>query len=111
MIIRLLLLLACSVSGYFIVYHYDWGFPTSLLGLVAGLIVALSVIQIEQAIRKVSIRVIFGGVASMFIGLLIASFALRAQFCYHISENVRSFPDLRPADRDHGVSGARTGIE
>lgn len=93
MIIRLLLILACSVSGYFIVYHYDWGFPASLLGLVAGIIIALSVIQIEQAIRKVSIRVIFGGVAGMFIGLLIAFlFAYGLSFVTNISEKRQIVP-------------------
>ncbi|HPB70512.1 MAG TPA: TRAM domain-containing protein [Syntrophales bacterium] len=93
MIIRLVLILACSVSGYFIVYHYDWGFPTSLLGLVAGIIIALSVIQIEQAIRKVSIRVIFGGVAGMFIGLLIAFlFAYGLSFVTNISEKRQIAP-------------------
>lgn len=72
MIVRSILVVACSVSGYFIAYHNDWGFPQSLIGLLLGLLVALLVIQIEKAIRKVSLRVIFGGVAGMIIGLFIA---------------------------------------
>jgi uncharacterized protein YacL len=70
-IIRFLLILACSISGYFIAFNY-YGFPASLLGSLLGFIVAIFVIQIEQGIRKVSLRIISGGVIGTIIGLLIA---------------------------------------
>src|SRR5512136_2094308 len=73
MIIRILLMAACSTSGYFIASSY-YGFPLALVGLFLGLLVAIAVIRAEQAIRKVSLRVIFGGVAGMIIGLFIAFF-------------------------------------
>lgn len=73
MIIRILLMAACSISGYFIASSY-YGFPLALVGLFLGLLVAISVIRAEQAIRKVSLRVIFGGVVGMIIGLFIAFF-------------------------------------
>jgi uncharacterized protein YacL len=59
------------VSIYFIVDSY-YGFPRSLLGLIIGLLIAFFVTKIEQAIRKVPLRNIFGGVAGMMAGLLIA---------------------------------------
>ena len=71
MIVRVLLSLACSISSYFIVDSY-YGFPRSLLGFIIGLLVALFVMRIEQAIRKVPLRNIFGGVVGMIVGLLIA---------------------------------------
>ncbi|MDO8784807.1 MAG: PIN domain-containing protein [Syntrophales bacterium] len=71
MIIRFLLILSCSISGYFIVFNY-YGFPLSLGGLFSGLLIALFVIQIEQIIRKISLRTIFGGVVGMVVGLFIA---------------------------------------
>lgn len=71
MIVRSLLFLACSVSGYFIVYSY-YGFPWSLVGLLLGALIAFIVMKVEQAIRKVPLRTIFGGVAGMIVGLLIA---------------------------------------
>ena len=71
MIVRVLLSLACSISSYFIVDSY-YGFPSSLLGFILGLLVALFVMRIEQAIRKVPLRNIFGGVVGMIVGLLIA---------------------------------------
>ncbi len=72
MIVRTILILACSASGYSIAYHnYDrwWQW---IIGLILGILIALFVIQIERAIRKVSLRVILGGVVGMIIGLLIA---------------------------------------
>ena len=71
MIVRVLLSLACSISSYFIVDSY-YGFPRSLLGFILGLLVALFVMRIEQAIRKMPLRNIFGGVVGMIVGLLIA---------------------------------------
>jgi len=69
-LMRLFLITACSVSGYFITRKYN--FPLSLIGLLSGFIVALFVIQVEQAIRKLSLKIIFGGVIGTFVGLLIA---------------------------------------
>lgn len=71
MIVRILLVLACSLSGLFIAHGY-YGFPIAIIGLFIGFLVALFVIQIEESIRKVSLRIIFGGVVGMIVGLLIA---------------------------------------
>ncbi|MBN1380100.1 MAG: TRAM domain-containing protein [Deltaproteobacteria bacterium] len=73
MITRSILALACSISGFFIVYYYR-GFPISLLGLLLGFVIALFVIKIEQAIRKASLRVIIGGVIGIIVGLIISFF-------------------------------------
>jgi uncharacterized protein YacL len=71
LIVRILLVLACSLSGLFIVHGY-YGFPIALIGFFIGFMVALFVIQLEESIRKVSLRVIFGGVVGMIVALLIA---------------------------------------
>jgi uncharacterized protein YacL len=71
MTVRILLILACSLSGLFIAHSY-YGFPFAIIGFFVGLIIALFVIQIEESIRKVSLRIIFGGVVGMIVGLLIA---------------------------------------
>jgi len=70
-IVRLLLVVACSVSGYFIVLEF-YIFPYSLIGLAAGFFVAILVIQIERSIRNISLRVIFGGAVGTSIGFFIA---------------------------------------
>ena len=76
MIIRILLALACSVSGYFIVYYMaadsPYAYFQGIIGFIVGLIVALLVIRVEKDIRKLSLRIIAGGVIGMVIGLLIA---------------------------------------
>jgi uncharacterized protein YacL len=71
MTVRILLVLACSLSGLFIANIY-YGFPIAIIGIFIGFLIALFVIQIEESIRKVSLRVIFGGVVGMIVGLLIA---------------------------------------
>ncbi len=73
MIVRLLLVGACSASGYFIVLKY-YPFPLSVIGLVSGLFLSIFVIKVEQAIRKLPLRVIFGGVIGTLVALLIAFF-------------------------------------
>ncbi|MBN1615568.1 MAG: TRAM domain-containing protein [Deltaproteobacteria bacterium] len=93
MIVRSLLLLACSVSGYFIAFHYNWQFPKTLIGLLFGALIALFVIYLEKTIRKVSLRVLFGGVAGMIVGLLIAFlFAYGLSFVSNIMEKQQVVP-------------------
>lgn len=70
-VIRVILIFACSLSGYFIANNY-YGFPSALIGLLTGFLVAFIVIQVEQGIRQVSLRIIFGGVLGMITGLIIA---------------------------------------
>ncbi len=93
MIVRILLILTCSASGYSIAYHsYDQWWQW-VAGLSVGVLVALAVIQIEQAIRKVSLRVILGGVVGMIIGLLIAFlFAYGLSFVSNIMEKRQVVP-------------------
>jgi len=71
LIFKFILLLICSLSGYFIVLNY-YGFPPSIIGLFLGLLIALLVMRIEHVIRQISLRTILGGVVGMFVGLFIA---------------------------------------
>src|SRR4030042_3206533 len=93
MIVKFLLIMACSASGYSIAYHsYDQWWKW-VIGLCLGLLIALLVIQVEQAIRKVSLRVILGGVVGMLIGLLIAFlFAYGLSFVSNIMEKRQVVP-------------------
>jgi len=78
LVVRTILVLACSISGYFIVYFIakaaesSYAYFQAIVGFIIGLVVALLVIRVEQDIRKLSLRVIAGGVIGMIIGLLIA---------------------------------------
>ena len=77
MIVRALLVLACSISGYFIAFYMmaedsSYAAFQAIIGFIIGLIVALLVIRLEKDIRKLSLRVIAGGVIGMVVGLVIA---------------------------------------
>lgn len=76
MIIRIILILACSISGYFIAFYSAADSPylyyESIAGFIIGLCVALLVIKVEKDIRKLSLKIILGGVSGMVVGLLIA---------------------------------------
>ena len=96
MIIRIILLLACSISGYAISYYTSsdsFLILKSLAGFIIGLLIALIVIKIEKDIRKLSLKVIIGGVAGMIIGLLIALiFSFGLNFVSKIRENQQAVP-------------------
>jgi len=97
LIVRIILILACSISGYAIVYYTSESNSTliikSLGGFIFGLLIALSVIGIEKEIRKLSLKVIIGGVAGMIIGLLIALiFGFGLNLVSKIRENQQVIP-------------------
>lgn len=97
MIVRALLVLACSISGYFIAFYLAT--PTSYdilkasVGFIIGLVVALLVIMVEKDIRKLSLRVIAGGVVGSVIGLVIAVLlAFGLNMVVRIQENPQFIP-------------------
>jgi uncharacterized protein YacL len=96
LIIRIILLLACTISGYAIAYYTSSNsflILKSFAGCLIGLIIALIVIKIEKDIRKLSLKVIVGGVAGMIVGLLIALiFSFGLNFVSKIRENQQVVP-------------------
>ena len=96
MIVRIILIFACSISGYAISYYTSLDsflILKSITGFIIGLLIALIVIRIEKDIRKLSIKVIVGGAAGMMIGLLIALiFGFGLNFVGKIRENQQVVP-------------------
>ena len=97
MIVRIILILACSISGYAIVYYTSESNSFLILksigGFIIGFLLALLVIKIETDIRKLSIKVIIGGVVGMIAGLVIAlilGFGLN--FVSNIKNNQQTVP-------------------
>ncbi|MEN6488350.1 MAG: PIN domain-containing protein [Smithella sp.] len=77
LVIRILLVLACSISGSAIAYYTADSNSSYLIlqlivGLIIGSFVAFLVIRLEKDLRKISLKIILGGVIGMIIGLLIA---------------------------------------
>jgi uncharacterized protein YacL len=96
LIIRIILISACSISGYAIAYYTSsdsYLILKSIAGFIIGLLIALIVIKIEQDIRKLSLKVIVGGVAGMIVGLLIALiFSFGLSFVSKIRDNEQAVP-------------------
>lgn len=100
MIIRIILILACSISGLAIAFYSAEPNSSYLIletigGFIIGLLIALLVIKVEKDIRKLSLKIIAGGVVGMVIGLLIAlilGFGL--SLVSQISENPQIVPWL-----------------
>jgi uncharacterized protein YacL len=77
LVIRIILVLACSISGSAIAYYTSAPNSSYLIiqliaGLIIGLFVAFLVIRLEKDLRKISLKIILGGVVGIIIGLLIA---------------------------------------
>jgi len=75
-ILRLLLVVACSVSGYLLASHLPvsdtWGVWITWVGALTGFIFALLALSIEKIIKKAPLKVIFGGTFGLLLGLLVA---------------------------------------
>ncbi|MEE9122833.1 MAG: PIN domain-containing protein [Syntrophobacteria bacterium] len=75
-VLRLLLVLACSVSGYLLASHlpisHTLGIWIKWIGALVGFIFALLALSIEKIIKKAPLKVIFGGTFGLFLGLVIA---------------------------------------
>jgi uncharacterized protein YacL len=72
MILRLFLILICSLGGFFIggeVYGTKWAL---LWGAVGGFVVAVLSILIEESVKRVSLRSLFGGALGLIAGFIVA---------------------------------------
>jgi uncharacterized protein YacL len=70
-ILRLLLVLVCSVSGYMLAHylHLPWGIWSKLVGALTVFIFALLALSIEKIIKRAPLKVILGGTFGLFLGL------------------------------------------
>ncbi len=75
-ILRLLLVVACTVSGYLLAKHlpasHTLGVWIKWVGALTGFIFALLALSIEKIIKKAPLKVIFGATFGLFLGLVIA---------------------------------------
>ncbi|OGP88211.1 MAG: twitching motility protein PilT [Deltaproteobacteria bacterium RBG_19FT_COMBO_43_11] len=98
MIIRIILILACSISGLAIAFYSaapnsSYLVLESIGGFIIGLLIALLVIRVEKDIRKLSLKIIAGGVIGMIIGLLIA---LILGFGLSLVSQISENPQINP---------------
>ena len=75
-VLRLLLVLVCSVSGYILTSYLpasqSLGIWIKLVGALTGFIFALLALSIEKIIKRAPLKVILGGTFGLVLGLVIA---------------------------------------
>jgi uncharacterized protein YacL len=75
-VLRLLLVVACSISGYLLASQlsaaHNLGDWVNWVGALTGFIFGLLALSIEKIIKKAPLKVIIGGTFGLFLGLIIA---------------------------------------
>ena len=75
-VLRVLLVIVCSVSGYLLATQLPaletLGTWIKWIGALVGFIFAILALSLERIIKKVPLKVIFGGTFGLFLGLFVA---------------------------------------
>ena len=71
LVMRSLLVIFASVSGYFIVYEIA-GNSLAYIGLVSGLLISVLALLFEDRVKRTPLRIVIGGAIGLIIGLVVA---------------------------------------
>jgi len=97
LIIKILLFLICSLSGFFIAYlgfsDASFVYIISSIGFVIGASLSFFVIFLEKELRKLPAPRIVGGVLGLMLGLLIS---LMIAFGLNLASGFRNFQPVLP---------------
>lgn len=72
LVMRSLLVLFASVSGYLIIYQIV-GNQLAYVGLVSGLLIAVLALIFEDRVKRAPLRIVMGGAIGLIIGLIVAN--------------------------------------
>lgn len=72
LVMRSLLVLFASVSGYLIIYQIV-GNQLAYIGLVSGLLIAVLALIFEDRVKRAPLRIVMGGAIGLIIGLIVAN--------------------------------------
>jgi len=72
LVMRSLLVLFASVSGYLIIYQIV-GNQLAYIGLVSGLLIAVLALMFEDRVKRAPLRIVMGGAIGLIIGLIVAN--------------------------------------
>ena len=72
LLMRLLLVLFASASGYFIILQIV-GPKLAYAGIISGLLIAVIAILFEERVRKTPLRIVAGGAIGLITGLIVAN--------------------------------------
>ncbi len=72
-ILRILLFLICGISGVALTQEISHSPPISLLGLIAGFLLAALTLLIEKGLKKIPLRNLLGSFIGLILAILIAN--------------------------------------
>jgi len=72
LVMRSLLVIFASASGYFIVYEIA-GNNLAFIGLVSGLLISVLALIFEDRVKRTPLRIVIGGAVGLIIGLIVAN--------------------------------------
>ncbi len=72
LVMRSLLVLFASASGYLIIYQIV-GNKLAYIGLVSGLLIAVLALIFEDRVKRTPLRIVMGGAIGLIIGLIVAN--------------------------------------
>ena len=71
-ILRFLLFFVCGTSGYYLATGFSPSAAMGVLGLVAGLLVAVLTLLTENALRRIPFKSLVGGFVGLLLGEMVA---------------------------------------
>jgi uncharacterized protein YacL len=77
-VLRLLLLLICGASGYFLAAGPSRSPQLGVYGLFGGLVVAILTFILETRLRRISLKNLIASIIGLFLGIVIANVVSRA---------------------------------
>jgi uncharacterized protein YacL len=72
LLMRSLLVIFASASGYFIVYEIA-GNNIAYIGLVSGLLISVLALIFEDRVKRTPLRIVMGGAIGLILGLVVAN--------------------------------------
>lgn len=73
LLMRALLVIFASSSGYLITLHLVENRNLAYIGLISGLLIAFSAIRFEQRVKKTPLKIVIGGATGLITGLIVAN--------------------------------------
>ncbi|MFH0924540.1 MAG: TRAM domain-containing protein, partial [bacterium] len=88
-IMKILLIIITSLSGYFIGGYYTFGATSmAILGLTLGFLLAIGIILLERILQEIPIKIILAGFIGLILSLLVAKLTISSLLWPQISKPI-----------------------
>jgi len=110
-VLRLLLLLICGISGYYVTAEILPSPRMGLWGLFGGLVIAGLTLLIEGELKKVPLKNLLGSFIGLILGLLVANFISNVFLSNLFDHQQIAFPIYGVIYGICGYTGLRVGLK